>query len=66
MLLVAHPAEKGRRTGAVRERAEDAQRVLTVHADAGREAVEIDADALELRQQLLESPLPLEGHPRRR
>jgi hypothetical protein len=39
------------------QRLQDAHRVCALHIDAGRKAVEIDANSFELGQQLVESSL---------
>jgi len=56
-LLVSNLAEESCGAGAVWEGAEDAQRVVAMNSDAGREGVEVDSHTLELGQQLLESSL---------
>ena len=57
VLLQSYSAQEGRGTCSIRERAEDAKRVLAMDADAGGKAVQVHSHAGELGEQLLESSL---------
>jgi len=57
LLLVPHPTEKRGGTSIVGKGSEYAQRVVAMNSDAGREAVEVHANALELEQEFFESSL---------
>jgi hypothetical protein len=51
----AKTRQERRRAGAVGQRGEGAPYILFTHSEAGAQRVRIDADALELAEQLLES-----------